>query len=137
MVQVFKILRGIDNVDFSTWFTLVGENVVRPTRSTAYAMNLIPSRNNTDIRKNFFSNRVVSTWKLLPTELKKTRTLNTLKTGLENINIQSIMCPGQRAKGKAQKPSLIDLCTARTRKEVGVHGPPSLLQSSKQVTSNK
>ena len=23
MVQVFKILRGIDNVDFSTWFTLV------------------------------------------------------------------------------------------------------------------
>ena len=47
MVQVFKILGGIDNVDFSSWFTLV---------------NLIPSRNNTDIRRNFFSNRVVSTW---------------------------------------------------------------------------
>ena len=87
MVQVFKILGGIDNVDFSSWFTLVGENVVRPTRGTAYAMHLIPSRSNTDIRRNFFSNRVVSTWNFLPTELKKSRTLNIFKTGLEKINI--------------------------------------------------
>ena len=90
MVQVFKILGRIDNVDFSSWFTLVGENVVRPTRGTAYAMNLIPSRSNTDIRRNFFSNRVVSTWNSLPTELKKSRTLNIFKTGLEKINIYII-----------------------------------------------
>ena len=45
------------------------------------------------------------------------------------------MCPGQRAKLQAQKPSLIDLCTARTRKEVCVYGPPGLLQSTKHVTS--
>ncbi len=30
IVQVFKILRGIDNVDFSIWFTIIGKNVVRP-----------------------------------------------------------------------------------------------------------
>ena len=47
------------------------------------------------------------------------------------------MCLGQRAKRKEQMPSLIDLCTARTRKEVCVYGPPGLLQSPKQVTSNK
>ena len=44
------------------------------------------------------------------------------------------MCPGQRAKRKAQKPSLIDFFSARTIKEVCVYGPPGLLQSLKQVT---
>ena len=45
------------------------------------------------------------------------------------------MCLGQRANRKEQMPSLIDLCTARTRKEVCVYGPQGLLQSTKQVTS--
>ena len=34
MVQTFKIIRGFDDVNFSTWFTLVGDNPARITRQT-------------------------------------------------------------------------------------------------------
>ena len=35
LVQIFKIVRGFDNVDLRTWFTLVGDNPVRLTRDTS------------------------------------------------------------------------------------------------------
>ena len=57
LVQTFKILKGIDRVDPDTWFNIVGENVTRLTRNTAYEGNLLAYRSNTDQRKNFFTNR--------------------------------------------------------------------------------
>ena len=32
LVQTFKMLKGIDRVDFSTWFSTVGHEVTRVTR---------------------------------------------------------------------------------------------------------
>ena len=69
LVQTYKALNGIDNVDSSIWFKLVGQTTHIPTRNTAYARNLLSSTAPSDIRKNFFSMRVVPLWNALP-ELK-------------------------------------------------------------------
>ena len=87
MVQVLKILKGIDRVESSTWFSLVGDDVQRPTRNTSYPLNLVATRSNTELRKNFFTNRVVANWNALPIVLKESRTLTTFKTGLDKLTL--------------------------------------------------
>jgi len=85
LIQTFKILKGIDRVDPDTWFNIVGDNVTRLTRNTAYEGNLLTNRSNTDQRKNFFTNRVIPIWNALPTELKNSRNVKIFKTGIEKV----------------------------------------------------
>jgi len=87
LVQTYKILNGHDRVDASIWFTTVGDSANRLTRNTAYSMNLAATISRTDIRRNFFSNRVVNLWNSLPTDIKDSRTVKIFKTRLENINL--------------------------------------------------
>ena len=87
LIQTFKILNGHDRVDASIWFNTVGDNANRLTRNTVYSKNLVATRSRTDIRKNFFSNRVVNLWNSLPTDVKNARTVKIFKARLENINL--------------------------------------------------
>ena len=65
MVATFKIMKGVDHVDCNTWSSTYG--------------------NNTDIRRHFFTNRVVSLWNSLPTELKECRTIYCFKRGYDAL----------------------------------------------------
>ena len=76
LIQTYKILKGIDRVDHNTWFSKVGVDATRLTRHTSYHNNLISKRSRSDVRQNFFSNRVVPKWNKLPVEVKEARTLN-------------------------------------------------------------
>ena len=87
LIQTYKILKGIDRVDHDTWFSKVGADATRLTRHTAYHDNLISKRSRSDVRQNFFSNRVVPKWNKLPVEVKETRTLNIFRTLLDSIDI--------------------------------------------------
>ena len=87
MIQKYKIIRGIDNVDASIWFQMVGDLNLRLTRNTAYRTNLVASRCRTDLRRNFFSNRIVSTWNALPQDIKKSKSLNIFRHKLEEITL--------------------------------------------------
>jgi hypothetical protein len=69
MLQTFKILRGFDSVDSDTWFQRVNMSV-RTTRSAADPLNLKAQPARLAIRRNFFSNRVIEPWNLVPSELK-------------------------------------------------------------------
>ena len=83
IIQTFKILSRIDQVDSIKWFRPVGTNAKRLTSTTAYCKNLIPSRYKTEMRHNFFFNRVVNKWNRLPSEVKEARSLNSFKKLLE------------------------------------------------------
>ena len=50
MVATFKIMKGVDHVDCSTWFTTYGESA-RVTRTASYHHNIIPRHSNTEIRQ--------------------------------------------------------------------------------------
>ncbi len=62
MVQTFKILvKGIDRVEHSTWFQLAAEGG-RATRSADCPQNLQQMAARLEVRRNFFSNRVIESW---------------------------------------------------------------------------
>ena len=70
----FQIIHGIDDVDADTWFTKVNEchsrtrqavNVMEDGSVTS-SLNLVKPKSNLDVRRNFFSCRVVDRWNHLP-----------------------------------------------------------------------
>ena len=85
MIQTFKIINRIDDVDSAIWFNLVGPNNIRSTRNSNCEKNIVGNRSRTDIRQNFFSNRVVATWNRLPTEAKMCKTLNQFKAQIKDL----------------------------------------------------
>ena len=72
MIQTFKIVNGFDNVDKNTWFKFVGlrEQV---TRLNQDSLNLVKPVAKLEIRKNFFSHRVIDLWNALPYDVKHAR----------------------------------------------------------------
>ena len=87
LIQAFKIIRGFNDVDRSTWFEFANQNnTVIQTRSSSHPLNLRKKRCNTEIKKNFFSNRVVDDWNALPSHVKESSTIKLFKANLTNIN---------------------------------------------------
>jgi hypothetical protein len=80
MVQVYKIVNGKDMVDSQTWFQLAGQ-AERHTRSTADPLNLRPQAARLDLRRNFFTNRVVEDWNKIPLVVRKAKTVISFKNG--------------------------------------------------------
>jgi hypothetical protein len=58
MVQTYKIVKGKDLVNKETWFKSVTETG-RTNSSAADPLNLRPQPSRLEIRKHFFSQRVV------------------------------------------------------------------------------
>jgi hypothetical protein len=83
MLQTFKILQQKDRVNSESWFRMAGEEG-RLTRSTSDPMNLRVLPYRLDIRKNFFTNRVISDWNNVPAELKRAKNAKSFKNGYKN-----------------------------------------------------
>ncbi len=66
--STFKILKGVDNVNKSTWFTPASEGQVRVTRMAADPLNIRQQASRLDIRKQFYLQRVVDAWNKVPTD---------------------------------------------------------------------
>ena len=78
MLQAFKIIRGFDKVDSSTWFQRVDVSI-RTTRSAGDPLNLRPQAAKLETRRNFFSNRVVEAWNVIPGDIKRSKTVSSFK----------------------------------------------------------
>ena len=78
MIETFKIFHQYNHVDFDNFFTM---STIDKTRNQEGKLFL--SRSNTNIRKNFFSNRVVHHWNKLPQNIKYAPNLNTFKNLLD------------------------------------------------------
>ena len=79
VIQVFKIIKGIDKVPFNTWFDL------QPGRSTrgSHNLNIQLKFRKTDVAKNFFSVRAAKNWNELPSIIKDSPNLSCFKKHLD------------------------------------------------------
>ena len=88
MLQTYKILNKIDDVDYHTWFTKIDDVYHHNTRQASCissdgpvsgTMNIIKPHVRLDIRKNFFSNRIVNLWNKLPNKVKQALSVHDFK----------------------------------------------------------
>ncbi len=79
-------------MDSETWFQKV-DTSVRMTRSAADPLNLKPQAARLEIRRHFFSNRVVEGWNLIPSELKNVRTVLFFKRAYRKHRAELVETP--------------------------------------------
>ena len=93
MIQTFKILQGIDDVDASTWFTRVSDLHQKNRQAVRVGsdgqveeeMNLLKPKARLDVRKNFFSCRVVDPWNCLPTNVQGSVDVDSFKESYDKF----------------------------------------------------
>jgi len=73
---------GFTDYGKNDFFTLANERHEMNTRSAAGGL-LVPQKANLEIRKNFFSSRVVKTWNTLPFEIRMATSVNSFKNGYD------------------------------------------------------
>ena len=86
LLQAYRVLTNKDNVKTSTWFQLCQpkEGEVT-TRQTGGYINVVQQQWRGEIRRNFWSVRVVEPWNSLPDLVKKADTLNCFKNSPDNL----------------------------------------------------
>jgi hypothetical protein len=93
MLQTYKIINRIDDVDYQTWFTKVSEVHQRTRQAITVSDdgavmdcgNLVPVKAKSQIRQNFFSCRVVKPWNNLPTEVKHASNVQDFKVRYDEL----------------------------------------------------
>ena len=93
LIQTFKIVNHIDDVNPNTWFSFMSD-CERTTRSntqieddgsSTQRLTLCAGVGQYELRRNFFSNRVVQPWNQLPDDLKEAPSVNTFKAGYDRF----------------------------------------------------
>ena len=80
MIQVFKLLKGLEDTDPSVFFE-TAEGVSTSTRG--HSLKLRKKQSNTSMNANAFANRVINDWNALPEAATECTTINQFKTCLE------------------------------------------------------
>ena len=80
LIEVFKLLKGFDKVDYNKFFKINPRNITR-----GHSLKLNKSRSRRDIRKNFFSQRVINSWNKLPQNVIDADSVNTFKNRLDDF----------------------------------------------------
>jgi len=78
MIQVFKMFKGIDQVRLDELFMLNGQGSTRGHEYKIFKMQV-----RSDMRKNFFSCRVVDQWNGLPSWVVNENTVRGFKSKLD------------------------------------------------------
>ena len=77
MIEVYKIMTGKDKIDKEQLFPLADSNY----GPRGHSLKIRKDRSNLDIRKHFFSQRVVNAWNKLPQHVVDAPSVNSFKTG--------------------------------------------------------
>ena len=85
LIETFKILKGIDNIDYRKLFTLSSNQ----TRSNGWKLDL--KRFNTQQCGEFFTYKIASHWNKLPAEVVDSSNVNQFKTRLDKILDSTLM----------------------------------------------
>ena len=89
MIQTFKLLKGLDNVNANTFFNISAERhshstgqapvVSDDTNNATPALGLLQSSSKLALQSNFFYQRVVQSWNSLLLSIKQSDSTITLK----------------------------------------------------------
>ena len=74
MIEVYKTITGKNKIDSSKFFKFQNNN-----RTRGHSLKLEKGRSRLDIRKNFFSHRVINNWNALPQEVVDSASVNIFK----------------------------------------------------------
>ena len=86
VIEVWKFLHGETYVDYSTLFTLASDGAVHNTRQASTdSMNLKRKPWNLELRRHFFSVRVVSDWNSLPAAVQNSPSLDAFKRKYDSL----------------------------------------------------
>ncbi len=88
LVMVYKILRGLVEIDSSHFFFL-SEGVTR-----GHSWKLFKNRVRSDVSRFFFTNRVIDIWNFLPDDIVSKPTLQGFKTALKSVNLSRFLRGG-------------------------------------------
>ena len=69
MAMVHRIVHKQSGLDPDTWFEMAGAR--RSTRSAADPLNIVVKSGRLEIRRRFFSVRVIESWNAIPADLKQ------------------------------------------------------------------
>ena len=91
MIQTFRIIQGVDNVETGTWFTMANEREregATSTRNNRDTTRLVEGDSNYELRRNFFSQRVPSRWNALPQATRQQRTVLGFKAAFDGTTLR-------------------------------------------------
>jgi ribonucleases P/MRP protein subunit RPP40 len=74
LIEVFKMIKGFSKVNYRLFFTLDTNS-----RTRGHRYKLVKNRSRLEIRRNFFSQRVVGQWNRLPSAVVEADTINMFK----------------------------------------------------------
>jgi len=80
LIEVYKMLHGKSAVNFNDFFVLDESGC-----TWGHSFKLKKRRFNTDLRQNFFSERIVNLWNALDDDLVCSSSLNIFKSGLRKL----------------------------------------------------
>ncbi len=78
MTEVYKILHGVTKVNASSWFEMASVNA-RTTRQVSNPWNIRPKHGRLEIRRNFFSMRVINPWNQIPEDIRAAKTVTSFR----------------------------------------------------------
>ena len=84
LVQVYKIIHEVDDVDSGTWFERTDQHQNR-TRAAEWGLRQSGRPPRLEMRRNFFSQRVIQEWNRFPVDTRSTSTQNEFKSYLKKI----------------------------------------------------
>jgi ribonuclease P/MRP protein subunit RPP40 len=80
MIETFKIIRGIYNIDKEDFFNINSHSTTR-----GHPFKIIKPTINSSIRKNYFTFRIINTWNSLPENIVLAPSLNAFKNRLDKF----------------------------------------------------
>ena len=78
LIETFKILNDLEDIDKDKFFTITPQSRTRGGPQKLYKKSF-----RTDVRGNFFSQRIVNSWNALPNNIKESQSVNSFKGSLD------------------------------------------------------
>ena len=95
LIQMYRIMSEKDDVRPSIWFHTMADfrGTGVGTRQARGLYNVHPQETQGQVRKNFFSQRVVAPWNALPDQVKQATSVNMFKNSLDDHMKQGVFLP--------------------------------------------